>query len=644
MARKVVLWYLLAGLLWITFSDAGLLWIKEAFSLDERTANIIQVYKGYLFVLLTGALLYKLIQRFLRREKDVKDQYIRLFDDNPSPVFIYSTHDYRLVSINKKAQLKYNLSIRRLDDILFTDLIPEERREDFLQKIAELPGNKVSQINLPLQGRSGISFENRIHTYIANFNSEPVFISLAVDITQELKREMAINDLLEEVRLKTQYLESILNLSRNLFLIRLNLDGNLLFQNQAFHAIQEDSQMISDHLPFTNTLHQVDQDHFQGILMAIRNHPSKPQGVKLRHLQKDGDIHVVEWEFIAIRNIDGSIKEIQGTGYDVTEGEKNLVELESYKDRIQNITSTIQDVIWSVDMDTDQYIFISSAAKEVYGYSPSQFYLNHNLWFELMHPDDRPKFDEAMKELLAKGKTEFEYRLNHPDGSVRHILEKGVVLYDQNQKPKIINGVASDRTPIVESRRKLRNYEERLADLLESITDAFFAVDKKWKITYVNKRFEVMFDVKREEVLGEAFWKVFPDARDLEHYPEIYAQSGLMKDELRFEEHLKERDLWIGVSVYPTSEGMAAYIQDLTENKKAEERILEQNRRLKEIAWIQSHGVRKHAANLLALMDILDREVLDNPENPMVIEKMEETIGQLDKLVREIVSSSKVLQ
>ncbi|MDX5428312.1 MAG: PAS domain S-box protein, partial [Bacteroidota bacterium] len=642
MARKVVLWYLLAGLLWITFSDAGLLWIKEVFSLKEGTANTIQVYKGYLFVLLTGALLYKLIQAFLRREKEVKDQYIRLFEDNPNPVFIYSTHDYRLVSVNKKAQLKYNLSIRRLDDILFTDLIPEDRREEFIRQVSELSGNKVSQINLPLQGRSGISIENRIHTYIANFNSEPVFISLAVDITQELKREKAINDLLEEVRLKTHYLESILNLSRNLFLIRLDMDGNLLFQNQAFHSIQDDAQVITEHLPFSNTLHQVDQDHFQGILMSIRNQPSQRQAVKLRHLLKNGDIHVVEWEFIAIRNVDGSIKEIQGTGHDVTEGEKNLVELESYKDRIQNITSTIQDVIWSVDLDTDQYIFISSAAKEVYGYSPSQFYLNHDLWFELMHPDDRPKFDEAMKELLEKGKTEFEYRLNHPDGSVRHILEKGVVLYDQNHKPKIINGVASDRTPIVDSRKKLRNYEERLADLLESITDAFFAVDKKWKITYVNKRFEGMFDVKREEVLGEAFWKVFPDARDLEHYPEIYAQSGLMKDELRFEEHLKERDLWIGVSVYPTSEGMAAYIQDLTENKKAEERILEQNRRLKEIAWIQSHGVRKHVANLLALMDILDREVLDNPENPMVIEKMEETIGQLDKLVREIVSSSKV--
>ena len=50
---------------------------------------------------------------------------------------------------------------------------------------------------------------------------------------------------------------------------------------------------------------------------------------------------------------------------------------------------------------------------------------------------------------------------------------------------------------------------ERIAAILESITDAFVAVDGQWRFTYINQRAEHMLGKPREELLGADFWEHF---------------------------------------------------------------------------------------------------------------------------------------
>ena len=54
----------------------------------------------------------------------------------------------------------------------------------------------------------------------------------------------------------------------------------------------------------------------------------------------------------------------------------------------------------------------------------------------------------------------------------------------------------------------------RLDDLIESVTDAFYAVDREWRVVVFNRAAEAFFLLKREEVLGRGLWDIFPEGRD----------------------------------------------------------------------------------------------------------------------------------
>lgn len=55
---------------------------------------------------------------------------------------------------------------------------------------------------------------------------------------------------------------------------------------------------------------------------------------------------------------------------------------------------------------------------------------------------------------------------------------------------------------------------ERLDDLIESVSDAFYAVDPDWRFIVFNRAAEAYFGFPREDVLGRSLWELFPGGRD----------------------------------------------------------------------------------------------------------------------------------
>jgi signal transduction histidine kinase len=59
-----------------------------------------------------------------------------------------------------------------------------------------------------------------------------------------------------------------------------------------------------------------------------------------------------------------------------------------------------------------------------------------------------------------------------------------------------------------------------------------------------------------------------------------------------------------------------------------------QNKQLKEYAFITSHNLRKPIANILGLIQIFDKNTEMDPDNKMAIENISEMASELDDLVR----------
>jgi PAS domain S-box-containing protein len=107
------------------------------------------------------------------------------------------------------------------------------------------------------------------------------------------------------------------------------------------------------------------------------------------------------------------------------------------------------------------------------------------------------------------------------------------------------------------------------ATLLESITDAFFALDRQWRHTYVNQRALDYYDMQRADLLGRSLWEVFPAMRD----SVFESQFRLALREQRsvtFEILAPVMERWLEVIAYPTPQGLAVNFRDISRRKKAE--------------------------------------------------------------------------
>lgn len=184
--------------------------------------------------------------------------------------------------------------------------------------------------------------------------------------------------------------------------------------------------------------------------------------------------------------------------------------------------------------------------------------------------------------------------------------------------------------------QRLIDYQKKISNILESFTDGFFEVDADWTVIYWNKEAERLLDKPREEIIGQNLWQAYQDAIPLKFYTE-YHKALEQNISVRFEEYFPPFDLWVEVAAFPTGSGLSVYFKDITDRVRHMKAIEEQNRRLSEISWIQSHKVRAPLSRILGLAELLNAEHADSKEQKQIGFYIYEAAKELDKIVEEIV-------
>ncbi|RZA02631.1 MAG: PAS domain S-box protein [Sphingobacteriaceae bacterium] len=116
--------------------------------------------------------------------------------------------------------------------------------------------------------------------------------------------------------------------------------------------------------------------------------------------------------------------------------------------------------------------------------------------------------------------------------------------------------------------------------ILESIADAFFAVDKDWVVTYWNKTAAKVLGKSKEAMLGNKLWDVFADAVGSTSYQQ-YNQAVKTHTPVHFEDYYEPLNQWYEISAYPTGNGLSVYFKDITDRKLYEIKLTELNQNLR---------------------------------------------------------------
>lgn len=84
----------------------------------------------------------------------------------------------------------------------------------------------------------------------------------------------------------------------------------------------------------------------------------------------------------------------------------------------------------------------------------------------------------------------------------------------------------------------------------------------------------------------------------------------------------------------------ANIIRVLIESERNQAHLLDQNKRLRDIAEISSHNIRKPLASILGLVQLFDKENLQNPLNNEVIDYLQASSEELDLVIRTIIQKT----
>jgi PAS domain S-box-containing protein len=111
-----------------------------------------------------------------------------------------------------------------------------------------------------------------------------------------------------------------------------------------------------------------------------------------------------------------------------------------------------------------------------------------------------------------------------------------------------------------------------ITNLFDRITDAFIALDLDWNFTYVNKRAGEIFGQDPRYLIGKNFWTERPNAIN-SPFEEAFRKSMKEQKTLHLNEYHKPRDSYYETHIYPSPNGLSIFFRDITEQKKAEEKI-----------------------------------------------------------------------
>jgi PAS domain S-box-containing protein len=109
--------------------------------------------------------------------------------------------------------------------------------------------------------------------------------------------------------------------------------------------------------------------------------------------------------------------------------------------------------------------------------------------------------------------------------------------------------------------------EERFADTVERITDAFFALDNQDRFVLLNDKAEELLEVDQDEVTGVRLWDAFPAALGTSFYEE-FREAMETQEPASFEEYYQPQGRWFEVNAYPSREGLSVFLRDVTEQRE----------------------------------------------------------------------------
>ncbi|MEO0406371.1 MAG: diguanylate cyclase [Cyanobacteria bacterium P01_A01_bin.135] len=176
----------------------------------------------------------------------------------------------------------------------------------------------------------------------------------------------------------------------------------------------------------------------------------------------------------------GQVVELICTATDISERKRAELLLQQYaedlgewRDRYDAVARASGQVLFEYDLDADVDTW-GPNTELVLGYPHDQMPNGMEAFMALIHPEDRPRFQQVLQEdRTSRDPYRVEFRFRRPDGSYVWIREQGITRFDSENRPIQVIGYLADISDYKQAEQRLAQQKELFEQLaiLDGLTE-----------------------------------------------------------------------------------------------------------------------------------------------------------------------------
>lgn len=629
--------FILFSVIWIHFGDQLLLLMSE--NLSPREFSNIQSIKESIFVVASAVFIFIALRKQAGSFKEKTKGYRPLFEENPNPMWIYDVETIRILDVNKAAILKYGYTREEFLNLRLADLRPLDRINQYYNNLAPLSEKQVSLRVLQHRKKNGELFYVQLQSTPTNFKGHKTRLIQALDIHEKIlaeqKRKKAIKEL-------ANFRHAV---SKSSIICTIDSSGNILRANENLCRLSQykEEDLIGQHYRFL--LHE--QQNFEDFKQFQRSlEAGEDWRGEFRCRARDGSSYWVAANIIPVPGENKTISHYLSISHNISEKKQSEEKIKEALIRYDALAKATYDTVWEWDLQNNS-LSIADLSPEDDLLSKQHSRSNLDWWARKVHPDDYERVVQSLQQTIAEGETQWEeeYRFLSENKNYRYVIDRGFVIYNQNLNPVRIIGAMQDIQKLRESQKEIK----KLSLVAEKTQNAVIITDKEGRIEWVNDGFTHLCQYSLEEVAGKKPGSFLQGP--LSDPLTIKSIRAKLRHKKEFTAELinyrKDGSIyWNRMAISPILDENGILTQfisiqsDITERRKFIERLEQQNKQLKKIAWISSHEVRRPVASILGLISLYDYTNPQAPFNQEILQHLNTVARELDMVIHRIVDKT----
>lgn len=419
--------------------------------------------------------LYYNIHQELKKIIEAKNFYIALINKSNNqvefPYFIdenfsqHLSHDKRKIG---KGLTEYAMFKQKSLVFQEEDIIKLSKREK-LEILGPVP--KI-WLGVPLR------LENRIIGVISvqSYKSKTTYNDKDLELLDFISGQiaLAIERKYNEEKIKNQAarLNAIFETSTH-WIWSVNKDGYFTSFNQNF------SNAIYKHFgtkPRLNLVDNINQQYLSNKIYILwekkykKAFEGRPQQFETKLKDNNNNIAWKQMFLNPIFGPNGEIAEVSGIAHDITENKLSEIAVQESEEKFRNIFESFQDIYFRSNLD-GKILMVSPSLVELVGYSPDEV-INKNVTDYYLYTS---KTKDLIRQLIKrKSVRNFEASVIQKDGSLLQCICNIRLIYDKNNRPIKIEGVARDITKLKKTNQELIHAKE-VAEKSLKVKEQFLA-------------------------------------------------------------------------------------------------------------------------------------------------------------------------